>query len=74
MSVVTPQMEMENCERQKDIFSCQKRATQEAPFLDLEKNPFDRVFEMDSWNGRIQFLISFVKIDNFFGFRNTYNV
>ncbi|MET3027291.1 hypothetical protein ABXT06_11465 [Flavobacterium sp. UW10123] len=55
MSVDTPQMEMENCEMQKVIFSCQKRATQEAPFLGLEKNPFDRVFEMDSWFRRINY-------------------
>ncbi len=66
MNVVTPQMEMENCEREKDIFSCQKRATQEAPFLDLEKNPFDRVFEMYSWIGRIKFASWFCKIRQFF--------
>jgi len=50
----TPQMEMENCERQNDIFSCKKRATLEAPFFAVEKNRFDRVFEMDSWIGRIK--------------------
>jgi hypothetical protein len=42
-------MEMKNCERQNDIFSCEKRATVEAPFFEVEKNRFDRVFEMDSW-------------------------
>ncbi|MFH7003003.1 hypothetical protein [Flavobacterium bizetiae] len=47
-------MEMENCERQNDIFSCKKRATLEAPFFAIEKNRFDRVFEMDSWIGRIK--------------------
>ncbi|WP_230407893.1 hypothetical protein [Flavobacterium hydrocarbonoxydans] len=50
----TPLMEMENCERQKAIFSCQKRATQEAPFSGVEKKIFDRVFVMDSSFWRIK--------------------
>ena len=49
-----PQIEVESLDGKKTIFSCQKRATKEAPFFAVEKKFFCRELEMESWNRLIK--------------------